>query len=54
MVLSATAGGAYMVVKDYDKLRENAILIVKDIKKSCGKLKRAIEMKLKKLPKNDD
>ena len=40
-------------MKDYDKLRANGILLAADIKKSCGKLKRAIEGKAKKLLKND-
>lgn len=50
----ATGGGAYAFVKDYDKLRTNGILLAADIKKGCGKLKRAIEGKAKKLLKNDD
>ena len=43
----------YAFVKGYDKLRANGILLAADIKKSCGKLKRAIEGKAKKLLKND-
>jgi len=51
--VAATGGGAYAFVKDYDKLRANGLLLAADIKKSCGKLKRAIEGKAKKLLKND-
>lgn len=36
------------------KLRANGMLLAADIKKSCGKLKRAIEGKAKKLLKSDN
>lgn len=54
IVVTAIGGGAYQFVKDYDKLRSNTMLLASDIKKGCGKLKRAIEGKAKKLLKNDN
>lgn len=54
LVVAAIGGSAYQFVKDYDKLRANAMLLVSDIKKGCGKLKRAIEGKARKLLKNDN
>ena len=51
--VTAVGGSAYVFVKDYDKLRANGMLLAADIKKGCGKLKRAIEGKAKKLLKND-
>jgi type III restriction enzyme len=48
VVVTSAATGAFMVVKEYDKIRPNAILLTSDIKKGCGKLKRAIENVVKK------
>lgn len=54
IAVTAIGGGAYQFVKDYDKLRSNIILLTSDIKKGCGKLKRAIEGKAKKPLKKDE
>ena len=54
MHVTAIGAGASMFVNDCDKVRTNGLLLAGDIRNGCGKLKRAIEAKLMKLPKNDD
>jgi type III restriction enzyme len=42
----AAAAAAYTFVKDYDKLRANTILLVGDIKRGSGKLKKVLDAML--------
>ena len=42
IVVAALAGGGYQFVKDYDKIRANAELLAKDIRRAAGKIKRSI------------
>lgn len=41
-VIVASLGGTYMFVKDYDKLRANAFVLVADIKRQSGRIRQAL------------
>ena len=43
VIVAAILGGGYQLVKDYDKLRANMPLLVGDIKRGGGRIKRAVQ-----------
>jgi type III restriction enzyme len=54
MHVTAAGAGADLFVKDRDRVRATGLLLAGDVRTGCGRLKRAIEAEVKKLPKNGD
>jgi hypothetical protein len=42
VIATAIGGGTYKLVKDYDKLRGNAVLFTSDLRRACCKIKWAV------------